>query len=164
MHVAGGALDAIDQDTIPGRAQIGVVADMHDRHEKAEFARHLPAHRAQPTQQAAVAILADEADQSVADLDFQRLDQLDDADIDLGRLRWRRRGRRRLRRRASVRASSQRAVKPRQPGEQQKRHMRHAGHQPEQADDPGREPPSLRKDRELRDDLIADVVLRSTLG
>jgi hypothetical protein len=60
---------------------------MHDRHQKAEFARHLAPHRAQPAQQPAVAVLADQADEPIADLDLQRLDQLDDADVDLGRFR-----------------------------------------------------------------------------
>ena len=64
---------------------------MNDRNEKPEFARHLAAHRTQAAQQIAVALLTDEIDEPVTDLNLKRLDKLDDADIDFRVLGWFRR-------------------------------------------------------------------------
>src|SRR5271169_5575223 len=129
---------------------------MHDRHEKAELARQLPAYRAQPVQQTTLLILADEADEPVADLNLQRLDQLDDADIDLCRLGgWRRRRRRYPG--ARLLSPDPARCRTEQSGKGEERQMRHPGNEAEQADDSGSEPPRLWIDRELRDDLIADI-------
>ena len=156
MHLAGSPLDTVDEKAIPGRFQIRVVADVHDRHQKSEFARHLATHGAQPPQQAALAILADKTDETVADLDLQWLDQLDHTDVDFGRFGSRRRWWRRLRS-AILLAPDPPGGPAHQPGEKQERQMRHAGNEAEQSDDPRSKPPRLRKDRELRDDLVADI-------
>ena len=158
MHLASGLFDPVHQDPITGRLQVGIVADMDDRNEEAEFARHLAAHGAQPAQQSAVVLLADETDQPVSDLNFQRLDQFDDADIDLAGF-----GRCRCRRRltpgfARPLASEPPATGAEQRRKHQKRQMRHARNNPEQSDDPGGEPPRLRERRELAYDLVADIV------
>src|SRR5581483_1460036 len=156
MDLAGGALDPVDENAVAGRAQVRVVAHMHDRHKKAELARHLAPHRAQPAQEAAVAVAGDQTDQAVADLHLERFDQLDDADVDLAGIGRRRRRRRRLRQ-ARLFARQLPGAEGEEAGEHEKRQMRHARHQAEQPDDAGRQRPRLRKGAELRDDLVADI-------
>ena len=71
MHLTGSPLHPIDQDPVTGGLQIRVVANMHHRHQKAEFTRQLTPHRTQPAQQPAVPLRADKTDQPIADLHFQ---------------------------------------------------------------------------------------------
>src|SRR6185312_16326435 len=139
--------------------EIGIVTDMHHRHQEAELSRHLLAHGAQAAQQAAVLFLVDEPDEAIADLDLERLDELDDTDIELlvldRRDHWH--GGLFLRRLCLTLKPPAGTAERRT--EKKERQMRHAGHDAEQRDDPGGDPPYFGISRELRDHLATDVAV-----
>ena len=143
VDLGGGHRHAVHQQPVGVGRQLQVVADVHRRHQEADVLGELAAHALDARHQFAALVLVHQRDQAVAHFQAQRVDRAQFVPAQLGAGSGGRRGSGGLRvGRGFAGGGDHQAALVHFPGdhaqdqaERQKRDVRHAGHQADQAQD-----------------------------